>query len=122
MFRAFVASILMLLVALPHGVCFCDFVHASSHENETACDAGDCTDPAPPPDEPDDHDDDCACKLRDVMALPQERTHIDQDSIPMEAVSLSGFSATSTIAFSLRRTLEKSLDQPAAPILCALRI
>jgi hypothetical protein len=68
MFRHLLAMVLLILVALPQGVCFCPREAAHESAPDHAC----CpSDPAPPDDdsEPTDSPDhDCSCKLTSPLA------------------------------------------------------
>ena len=68
MFRAPLIAVLTLLVALPHGVCFCDFLHAAPPRSESCCESQSPQAPVDPTDDADDHERDCPCKLREVLA------------------------------------------------------
>jgi hypothetical protein len=66
MFRLSTIAVLALLMALPRGVCFCDWLHASASTHDVACEIAP---PISPTDESDDHERDCPCKLRDVATV-----------------------------------------------------
>lgn len=79
MIRVPVTALLMVLVALPHGVCFCHFVSAETpHEEQHCCQSAACL-PAAPADEPCHDDADCSCKLRDVAAVNPGFSTPDRD-------------------------------------------
>jgi len=74
MLRVPLIAVLALLMALPHGICFCDFLHAAPQhvgcwEQPGCCETQMPEVPAPPADDTDDHDRDCPCKLREVPAV-----------------------------------------------------
>src|SRR5262245_51776972 len=64
MLRVSFKFVLMLFVALPYGVCFCQYVEASPAREASDC----CESETPAPEETPDHDADCPCKLREVPA------------------------------------------------------
>ena len=66
MFRALLSLVLVPILALPHGMCFCHYVEAAPFHVEPNGDT--CEAPATPAESPDDHDADCPCKLREVAA------------------------------------------------------
>jgi hypothetical protein len=68
MLRAVLSFVVMFLVALPHGVCFCEFLQIE-HPCELEASSQHQS----------DHDSDsqpteCSCKLREAMALDTGRT------------------------------------------------
>jgi hypothetical protein len=109
------AALLISLVALPHGICFCELVQCAS-ANKAILSDDDST--------PDDHDKDCPCKLREAMAVVQT------DVVPFQTSHLFACTASPplhgpTSSVNIDPGLfdnAKSLDEPIPLILCALRI
>ena len=108
MIRIALISVVTLLLALPHGICFCEYVHTSQHLTE-------------PEDTPDEDDQDCCCKLQFDMAQaqPDEAGFAVFLAIPVvhEAWVALAQSVSLTQLFDADR-----IDLPLAQIPCALRI
>lgn len=123
MLRVLLTSVLMALVTLPQGICFCRYLETvPPHRESTCC----CELPEPaestPNELPDEHDPDCACTLREVLA---------NGPVPVSAEafdfvvfhSLADFLATDASLPNVKQSTHfKSLDRPIPLILCALRI
>jgi len=119
MLRALLTTIVMSLVALPHGICFCDLVHAAVPALEP-CHEDD--DREQSQNQEDDHDKDCDCTLRDTMA-PSQTTSVKQlgDSAPLcvlcQLDPIGNQSRAGVIDPQPNGT-----ETPIPLILCALRI
>ena len=125
MFRTCVTAVLMLLVGLPNGICFCHYVQASPVDVEPSC----ChaeedvapSEPAPPGD--DGNDDDCSCKLRQVLSADVSPVEAPRDPSHVAIVNGAAFdSALSLHTFDRSLHSARTLDTPIPLILCALRI
>lgn len=125
MFRALVTTLLMMLISLPHGVCFCHYLPAPA----PAANFPEEDQPSPSPDsrpshEDDDHDRDCpCCKLRPVLTngVTPFVVHRDDDFTSLlmpEPIYLRAADALSPT--QLRHF--RHVDEPIPLILCALRI
>jgi hypothetical protein len=124
MLRVLLTSVLMALLWLPPGFCFCRYLEAAQPQHESTC----CCEPQEEPSEstpgelPDEHEADCACKLREVLASGSA-------SIPTEPIGfawlhvLADFPSSDANLPSIKQlTHFRSLDRPVPLILCALRI
>ena len=119
MFRVLLVFVLALLVALPHGICFCQYAEAVPPCFEPTC----CESEAPPADNHEDHDADCSCKLRESLAAGPAPVDAQRDDCVSFAAfpaahEFNGTSINDPACFGQMRVLAG----PVPLILCALRI
>lgn len=81
MLRMPLIAVLALLVALPHGICFCDLLHAEPPHSDSCCETQAPYAPIQPTDDADDHERDCPCKLREVLAVSPAPAPLDLDDV-----------------------------------------
>jgi hypothetical protein len=121
MVRAVLSLVLMPMLALPHGVCFCQFVEAGPTRSEPVrCE---CETPDAPPENPDDDDGDCSCKLREVAVrstAPFE--HINGDDLALYAVDGLISVQSTDISGADHIPPFRACPESLPLILCALRI
>ena len=111
MIRVLLISVVTLLLALPHGVCFCEFVHAAHCESEAD----------EPEDAPDEHDADCSCKLIHVMVHAPAELNSVADSLVIFVPNDTTFAVTNPDSLSLQFNSDR-INLPSEQIPCALRI
>lgn len=116
MFRTAITIALMVLVGMPHGLCFCHYVEAAP-----ACQPATCCE-APQP--ADDHDDeDCPCQLRETLAPGATPVHVEPDDALALCCSRSdGFDSISPAVAGDSSCLFPPSHGPVPLIPCALRI
>ena len=124
MLRALLTLVLTTLVALPHGVCFCEFLHAASPTEEECCHSLPLE--SAPTEPEDDPDHDCPCRLVQEMVLANnEATSIidDHHSLPFFlTITPVDFGFCSAYDFTTNRRRLDPLNPTARLIPCALRI
>ena len=124
MFRVGLTIVLTALLALPHGVCFCEFVQAAPAQEEVRCPCENpLTQEASPSEPEEDHEKDCPCKLREVMAA-QQLAEFDAGHVVLWTDSAGGSSLFTPLP---GQSLKPNLDESAvaslvSPIPCALRL
>jgi hypothetical protein len=113
MFRASLATLLIALLAMPHGICFCELLQSAIAQKATLSNDEDT---------PDEHETDCPCKLRHDMASLHGTDNADLTPAHFLAVAdfVPAFDITPPTAIST--TLSTPFDQPITLIPCALRI
>lgn len=99
MVRLPLTVLLMLLLSLPHGVCFCQILRAEAPRQEAAC--CESSPAAPAPTEPDDDEGDCSCMLREVSAQQPTAPVIEVSDLQICIVPDEGIAIK-----SLQRMLE----------------
>jgi hypothetical protein len=121
MFRALLTSMLMAIMAMPQGICFCHFVQAAPIQEARCCHETPDV-PAAPVDEQDEHD--CDCTLRESLALEASSINSSRDLTPsLDALAqvyqvIHADVASVAVSYSSAR----SSNDPIPLILCALRI
>jgi hypothetical protein len=141
MFRVLLTTLLMTIVALQHGICFCHYVDAFVSQDEAACAevipcnevCCDSQQPTPPTKSTtlptqnhEDEDSDCpCCKLRQSLAYTPVPLPTEQEGgIPFVTVLSTHEIAEASANFSCANGSAQfsTLDGPVPLILCALRI
>ena len=115
MLRALLAALLVSLVALPHGICFCELLQCA-HASKAFLSDDDST--------PDDHEKDCPCKLRQAMFVVQAENSSVTGSILLDCpANTPGLTSIySAIVQTNSVGDDKSINETIQLILCALRI
>jgi hypothetical protein len=140
MLRVLLTAVLMGIVALPHGICFCHFLDAAARPNDSKCEiplpgescceterpATPTRSTTPPADNPNDDDDDCpCCKLRPVLACSPVPASAERDG-SVNLVTLLAAQASAELALNIlgqnQSICIRAYDGPGPLILCALRI
>ncbi len=125
MLRLPLTAVLIGIMALPHGICFCHYVEAAPPCLEPVCCESHETTQIPPADAPEDHDQDCLCCKRQVPTTSPAPVDAKRDGSFNFATFLA-VNDTLTVkanAFSLDcSTPFRLLVEPIPLILCALRI
>ena len=140
MLRVLLTHVLIGIVALPQGICFCHFLDAAARHNasncekqlpgESCCETEQPVTPTKsttsPADNTNDDDANCpCCKLRPVLACGPAPATAEQDGA-FNLVSLLVAHASAETALSIvgehKSTCFRTHDGPGPLILCALRI
>jgi hypothetical protein len=140
MLRVLLTPVLIGIVALPHGICFCHFLDAAARRNDSNCEkqipgescceteqpATPTKSTTPPTDHPDEDDADCpCCKLRPVLACSPAPASAERDGsvnlVTLLAIHESAESAGNILG-QIHSTHFRAYDGPGPLILCALRI
>jgi hypothetical protein len=121
MFRALLTSMLMAIMAMPQGICFCHFVQAAPIEEVNCCHETPGV-PAAPMDDSDDHA--CDCTLRESLALEASSANPSRDLAPSLDALAQVYPITHADVASIATTYSaaRSSNDPIPLILCALRI
>ena len=139
MYRVLLTTVLMTIVALQHGICFCHYVDLVVSQTESACeevtsyndvccDSQQATPPtkSTPTQNHEDEDSDCpCCKLRQSLAFTPVPVYAENDG----GMNFVAYLATHDVAaiaantsFLNRSAQFSTLHEPVPLILCALRI
>jgi hypothetical protein len=140
MLRVLLTPVLIGIVALPHGICFCHFLDAATRHNDSYCEkqipgescceteqpATPTKSTTPPADNPDDEDADCpCCKLRPVLACSPAPASAERDGsvnlVTLLAAQESAESALNILGQDQSICI-RAYDGLGPLILCALRI
>lgn len=125
MLRVWLTSVLMSLIALPHGICFCHYLEASPPPNEPVCCDLQEPAPTPPQDLPDDDETNCPCCNRQIPTSSPDPVSAQRDgSANLDTIlAMNGFAQIPAPVLDFERSTHFRLfDGPVALILCALRI
>ena len=123
MLRLPLTAVLVLLVALPQGICFCDFLHSNPVQTESCCEPQSCQAPVQPSDDADDHDRDCSCKLREVLGVSPAPIQPGLDDAPFSIPAAAGAMELTAKTHVLSRSSSfMPFDGPMPLTLRALRI
>jgi hypothetical protein len=120
MFRTFLSLVLVPILALPHGMCFCHYIEAAPLPQDPSCTH---ELPATPPESPDDHDADCPCKLREVSTLHAGSIEVVRDlDLVLSVCDAESMPSTPDVTSHPETSHPRANHEPVALILCALRI
>lgn len=123
MFRIVLTLVLATLIAMPHGICFCEiftFDAGMDHVDDSVCQA--IADAYTALDSPHDHDPNCSCRLTQAMLTANPSVAIDlQPHLDLlsscPATDLSGTFQNVAVLLCVHS------DASSSPLIpCALRI
>jgi cell division septation protein DedD len=140
MLRVLLTPVLIGIVALPHGICFCHFLDAAARHNDVNCEkqlpgescceteqpATPTKSTTPPADNTDDDDANCpCCKLRPVLACGPAPASAERDgavSLVLLLVAHASAESALNIVGQNQSNCFRTHHGPGPLILCALRI
>ena len=121
MIRVTLTTVLVVLAALPHGICFCHYFSAGPPHEEFAC----CSLPTPTDsqstDDQDEDEADCPCKLREIPYFSPAAGGPDRDGSSFMVVTRSMDNHSCATGPSSSRLQALEADHPDRPIPLTLR-
>ena len=133
MLRVVQTVVLVALVAMPRGICFCHYFDAPPPQNEQCCEGAEDTPTSPhaksthvPVHHHDGPDDECpCCKLRHLLAAEQSPLYLERDAgVSFDAIAVIGQPLDSLVSVGWQQQLAhlRVFDRSVPLIPCALRI